>query len=134
LWSQHKVVLMFITADCAPLWRHKYIITAECISPVIGGLSIKRPTKSSKIAGFGPNFRKFQAKCKSCGMAVTFGKEYPCAHNHGPLNRAVPQARRGGRVVECGGLENRCRLTPTQGSNPCLSALWHYSLYSLFIK
>ena len=25
-------------------------------------------------------------------------------------------------MVECGGLENRCRFAPTQGSNPCLSA------------
>ena len=25
-------------------------------------------------------------------------------------------------MVECGGLENRCRCKPTQGSNPCLSA------------
>lgn len=35
--------------------------------------------------------------------------------------RSLP--RRGGRVVECGGLENRCRFAPTQGSNPCLSAM-----------
>ena len=26
-------------------------------------------------------------------------------------------------MVECGGLENRCRFAPTQGSNPCLSAI-----------
>jgi hypothetical protein len=31
--------------------------------------------------------------------------------------------RRGGRVVECTGLENRRRFIPTQGSNPCLSAI-----------
>jgi hypothetical protein len=30
--------------------------------------------------------------------------------------------RRGGRVVDCTGLENRSRGNPTQGSNPCLSA------------
>ena len=28
-------------------------------------------------------------------------------------------------MVECGGLENRCRFAPTQGSNPCLSAISH---------
>ena len=30
--------------------------------------------------------------------------------------------RRNGRVVECGGLENRCTLTGTGGSNPSFSA------------
>ena len=30
--------------------------------------------------------------------------------------------RRGGRVVERGGLENRCAFTGTGGSNPSLSA------------
>ena len=30
--------------------------------------------------------------------------------------------RRGAGVVDRGGLENRCTLTGTQGSNPCLSA------------
>ena len=30
--------------------------------------------------------------------------------------------RRGARVVEWGGLENRCGGNSTQGSNPCLSA------------
>ncbi len=30
--------------------------------------------------------------------------------------------RRDAGVVERGGLENRCALTSTQGSNPCLSA------------
>ena len=33
--------------------------------------------------------------------------------------------RRGGRAVECGGLENRFTGEPgNQGSNPCLSAIW----------
>ena len=31
--------------------------------------------------------------------------------------------RRGGRVVECGGLENRCGGDSTGGSNPPLSAI-----------
>ena len=31
--------------------------------------------------------------------------------------------RRGAGVVERGGLENRCGRKPTQGSNPCLSAI-----------
>ena len=30
--------------------------------------------------------------------------------------------RRGGRVVECGGLENRYRCKPIEGSNPSSSA------------
>ncbi len=44
------------------------------------------------------------------------------------LNPALrrPMTRRGGRVVECGGLENRCRFAPTQGSNPCLSAIYAF--------
>src|SRR5688500_2420416 len=36
--------------------------------------------------------------------------------------RARGSRRRGGRVAECGGLENRCTLTGTGGSNPPLSA------------
>ena len=30
--------------------------------------------------------------------------------------------RRGGRAVDCGGLENRCAGNRTEGSNPSLSA------------
>ena len=36
-------------------------------------------------------------------------------------DRQSPE-RRGGRVVECGGLENRCPFARTGGSNPSLSA------------
>lgn len=38
--------------------------------------------------------------------------------------RPAPQGalRRGARVVDRGGLENRCAREGTQGSNPCLSA------------
>ena len=49
-------------------------------------------------------------------------------HRNGPRQRhcAQPTARRELRkdagVVDRGGLENRCSLTGTQGSNPCLSA------------
>ena len=32
--------------------------------------------------------------------------------------------RRGGRAVECTGLENRRGFIPTQGSNPCPSAIF----------
>src|SRR5918993_1162394 len=35
---------------------------------------------------------------------------------------AGPPARRGGRAVECGGLENRSGCKPRGGSNPSLSA------------
>ena len=40
------------------------------------------------------------------------------------LTRDAPrlQVRRGAGVVERDGFENRCGLTSTQGSNPCLSA------------
>ena len=34
--------------------------------------------------------------------------------------------RRGARVVEWGGLENRCGLAVTEGSNPSLSAILQY--------
>ena len=37
-------------------------------------------------------------------------------------NFAVEIPRRDAGVVDRGGLENRCALTGTQGSNPCLSA------------
>ncbi len=33
------------------------------------------------------------------------------------------EARRGDRVAECAGLENRCTFAGTEGSNPSLSAL-----------
>ena len=36
--------------------------------------------------------------------------------------------RRGAGVVERGGLENRCPFTGTQGSNPCLSAIFPWPL------
>ena len=42
----------------------------------------------------------------------------PC----GLKTRTTPP-RRGAGVVERGGLENRCGCKPTQGSNPCLSAI-----------
>ena len=35
--------------------------------------------------------------------------------------------RRGGRAVECNGLENRRGLTPTVGSNPTPSAIYRRS-------
>jgi hypothetical protein len=35
----------------------------------------------------------------------------------------TPGMRRGGRAVECTGLENRRSLTGTVGSNPTLSAI-----------
>ena len=47
--------------------------------------------------------------------------------------------RRDARVVEWDGLENRCTLTGTQGSNPCLSAPFKasnqhdYSLIELIV-
>jgi hypothetical protein len=34
-------------------------------------------------------------------------------------------------VVERGGLENRCPFTGTQGSNPCLSAIYHKKIILL---
>ena len=37
------------------------------------------------------------------------------------LNFALPKRKDAG-VVDRDGLENRCTLTGTQGSNPCLSA------------
>ncbi len=40
--------------------------------------------------------------------------------------------RRGARVAESGGLENRCTLTGTVGSNPTLSASYFKSQASDF--
>ena len=40
-------------------------------------------------------------------------------HNFAPQNRR----RKDAGVVDRDGLENRCTLTGTQGSNPCLSAI-----------
>gem|GEM_PF-1992543 len=38
-----------------------------------------------------------------------------------PASRKI--LRRGGRAVDCGGLENRCAGNRTEGSNPSLSAV-----------
>ena len=38
------------------------------------------------------------------------------------FSEVVNEKRRGARVVEWDGLENRCGGNSTQGSNPCLSA------------
>ena len=40
------------------------------------------------------------------------------------LHTQISQKRRVGRVVECGGLENRCPGDRTGGSNPSLSAFY----------
>ena len=42
----------------------------------------------------------------------------------GISKRPSPRPRRGAGAVERGGLENRCGCKPTQGSNPCLSAIF----------
>ena len=58
---------------------------------------------------------------------------FPIAGSHarneetGRHDTMVGTSRRGGRVVECGGLENRCSRKVTQGSNPCLSAIRPFS-------
>ena len=44
----------------------------------------------------------------------------PCQNAQKRLNEA--ELRRGGRVVECAGLENRYGQKPIEGSNPSLSA------------
>ncbi len=45
------------------------------------------------------------------------------SRDHETLQKTL---RRGGRVVECGGLENRCARKCTEGSNPSLSAIWRF--------
>ena len=47
-----------------------------------------------------------------------------CQFDHVRLDRI--DQRRGGRVVECAGLENRYGCKPIEGSNPSLSANPHY--------
>ena len=46
----------------------------------------------------------------------------------------VPRPWRGGRAVECGGLENRCTLAGTEGSNPSLSARTQSALVRNILK
>jgi hypothetical protein len=46
----------------------------------------------------------------------------PFSHFDFIFKKVVFLQRRNGRVVECGGLENRCPFTRTGGSNPSFSA------------
>ena len=54
------------------------------------------------------------------GARLRLGAPDPTARAH---LRHLPFARRGAGVVERGGLENRCALAGTVGSNPTLSAI-----------
>ena len=45
------------------------------------------------------------------------------------LHRYQKRPRKDAGAVERDGLENRCTLTGTQGSNPCLSAEWLKPVY-----
>lgn len=47
----------------------------------------------------------------------------PCPAAQSQVNALIRPPWRGAGVVERGGLENRCGGNPTQGSNPCLSAI-----------
>ncbi len=42
------------------------------------------------------------------------------------IDQSPKDVRTDAGVVERGGLENRCASNGTQGSNPCLSATFHY--------
>ena len=61
-------------------------------------------------------------------LGTSCAKLGPCAR--APASTTCPAiagtdlVRRGGRVVECGGLENRCAGNRTEGSNPSLSATY----------
>src|SRR6266511_2852385 len=59
--------------------------------------------------------------CRSIGCldSVRLARVGLYAH---PPGVSYTRERRGGRAVECGGLENRCGLRVTGGSNPSLSA------------
>ena len=59
--------------------------------------------------------------CKFMHRGRQGGKQgSPCQNAQKRLNEA--ELRRGGRVVECAGLENRYGQKPIEGSNPSLSA------------
>ena len=57
---------------------------------------------------------------------------------HGGYGVGLPETtgqalRRGAGVVERGGLENRCALTSTEGSNPSLSATHLVDISRVFV-
>ncbi len=65
--------------------------------------------------------KKVEAKVKVEAQA----KQIPCSPRiplNLNLNLNLGLVRRGARVAESGGLENRCRGNSTVGSNPTLSA------------
>jgi hypothetical protein len=59
---------------------------------------------------------KFETKPMRMRMGIPFIQQSINSSTHLP-------ARRGGRVVYCGGLENRFGFTADGGSNPSLSAI-----------
>ncbi len=67
------------------------------------------------------------------GALPAVGKTMPATLFMRSISEAETQAgmRRGAGVVERGGLENRCALTSTEGSNPSLSAIGLFTLANL---
>ncbi|KAF0182520.1 MAG: hypothetical protein FD164_1083 [Nitrospirae bacterium] len=57
-------------------------------------------------------------------------KVFQQCYNYIPATQAGGSWR-GGRAVECGGLENRCRGNLTGGSNPPLSAMIFFNFNGL---
>ena len=70
------------------------------------------------------------AQCQSGPMAPAATRLFPCSNQgcastlqHFLLSYRMSFPRRGGREVDCAGLEHQLCLTAHQGSNPCLSAI-----------
>lgn len=56
---------------------------------------------------------------------------YICSPTDNPHCQSL---RRGGRAVDCGGLENRCAGNRTEGSNPSLSASIIFKMHQGLVR
>ena len=92
-------------------WFHLSIILHPCIDKAFmrNALNIRKYSKKKLL------LHRKRAKIQSKFEL----NQYKFACNHSEFVQTI---RRNGRVVECGGLENRCTLARTGGSNPSFSA------------
>ena len=65
-------------------------------------------------------------RCTARLQVKWFLTKAPCQLADLALDERFRPPRRGAGVVERGGLENRCGRKSTQGSNPCLSAIFQF--------
>ena len=118
----HAILIAFCAAIFLPLlWLARVALTDKATA-------YKLPPEwvALRLDNFAEIFRQFDfghaflnsiiAAVGSTAISLPLATCMPRAH------RKVGQRRRGARVVDRGGLENRCTCKGTEGSNPSLSA------------